>query len=137
VITGRSSLLRDAVGFGVGGLSAAVTAGASLMMICPIPPDQPGRPNYAPVALAVVVILSFLCGGFVGRRAFSADFWSELLPSVLTSYGVMFFLALISSLDLSEAAPIIGFVSVGLLASTILLLSLGRRFPQTPNTHEI
>ena len=118
----------------MGGLSAAVAAGVTLVTIYPISPDQPGRPNYGPVVLTVVVIGSFICGGFVGRRAFSALSWSDMLPSVIASYAVMGFLCLISSLDLSETARMVGFVSVGIVTSAVVLLLLGHRFPpETPN----
>ena len=133
----QTSLLRDVVGFVIGGLVAAVAAGVALVTVFPIPPDEPDRPNYGPVALAAVVIASFFCGGFIGRRAFSADFWSDLLPSVATSYAVMLFLCLTASLDLREAASMIGFATAGIVVSTTLLIFLGRRFPPKIESYEV
>jgi len=116
------------VGFIIGGLVAAVVAGVTLVTVFPIPPDESGRPNYGPVALTAVVIASFFSGGFIGRRAFSADFWSDLLPSVATSYGVMLFLCPTASLDFRETAFMIGFASAGIVISATFLIFLGRRF---------
>lgn len=116
---------------------AAVVAGVTLATVFPIPPDEPGRPNYGPVALVAVVIASFFCGGFIGRRAFSADFWSDLLPSVATSYGVMLFLCLTGSLDVRETASMLGFASAGIVVSTTLLIFLGRRFPPKLESYKI
>ena len=134
--TKHTSLVRDLAGFGFGGFVAAVIAGVSLVMVYPIPPDVPDRPNYGPVALTMTAIIAFFCGGFIGRRAFSADFWSDMLPSVITSYAVMGFLWLISDADFGEAAPMIGFVSIGIVVSTAALLVLRRRFPAKTENYE-
>jgi len=132
----QTSLLRDVVGFIVGGLSAAVAAGVSLVSVFPLQPDEPGRPNYGPAALAMLAIVTFICGGFIGRRTFSADFWSDLLLPVIISYLVMGFLCLSAGLDFREASAMIGFASVGIVVSIALLLFLSRRFPPKPQTYE-
>lgn len=135
--TKHTSLLRDFFGFGFGGGVAAIIAGVSLVTVYPIPPDLPGRPNYGPEALTMAAIIAFFCGGFIGRRAFSADFWSNVLPSVITSLAVMGFLWLISGADFGEAVPMIGFISIGIIVSTAVLFFLARRFPPKADTHEV
>jgi hypothetical protein len=132
VNTNHSSLLRDVVGFVAGGLAAAVAAALVFLAFFPLPEPKPT--DHAREALAVLVLV---VGGFIGRRAFSADFWSDLWPSVITSYVVIGFLCLISSLDFSEAAPMIGFASAGIVTSAVLLLLLGRRFPPKTQTYEV
>ena len=119
---------RDAVGFIVGGLAAAVAAALIFLAFFPLPPE-PKPTDHTGEALAALVLAVFFCGGFIGRRAFSADFWSDLLPSVIGSYFVMGFLCLTAGLDFRETATMIGFASVGIVTSTAILLVLGRRFP--------
>ncbi len=130
------SLLRDVVGFLVGSLVAAVSAALTFLAFFTLP-EEPKRTDHTGEALEILVIVVFFCGGFIGRRAFSADFWSDLWPSFITSYVVVGFLCLISRLDFSEAAPMIGFASVGIVTSTVVLLLLGRRFPPKEETVEV
>lgn len=110
---------------------------AALLFITflPLPPEQLPA-NHTGGALAVLVLVAFFCGGFIGRRAFSADSWSDLRPSFIASYVVIGFLCLISNLDFAEAASMIGFASAGIVASALALLLLGRRFPAKAETHE-
>jgi hypothetical protein len=125
--TNRPSLLRDAVGFLIGGLVAAVAAGLVFLAVFPLPPPKPT--DHTREALAVLTLVVFFCGGFIGRRGFSAAYWPDLLPSAIGSYVVIGFLCLISSLDFREAALMIGFASVGIVTSSAVLLLLRRRFP--------
>ena len=133
--TNHSSLLRDVVGFVVGGLAAAVAAALIFLAFFPLPEPKPT--DHTREALGVLVLVVFFSGGFIGRRAFSADFWSDLLPSVITSYVVIGFLCLISSLDFREAATMIGFASAGIVTSAVLLLLLGRRIPPKTEIYEV
>ena len=73
-------------------------------------------------------MVTFFCGGFIGQRAFSANFWTELLWPIAGVYSVIGFLCLTAGLDLREAAIMIGFASVGIITSTILSLILRRWF---------
>jgi multisubunit Na+/H+ antiporter MnhB subunit len=123
------------IGFFGGGVIAAVAAALVFLAFFPLPEPKPT--DHTREALAVVVLVAFFCGGFIGRRAFSADFWSDLLPSVIGSYVVVGFLCLISSLDFSESAPMVGFVSAGIVSSAIVLLLLGRRFPPKTESYEV
>ena len=127
VNTHQTSLLRDLVGFLAGGALAAVAAALTLLAFFPLPEPKPT--DHTREALAVLVLVTFFCGGFIGRRAFSADFWSDLLLSVITSYCVIGFLCLLSSLDFRESATMIGFASVGIVVSAVALFFLGHRFP--------
>ena len=133
--TNHSSLLRDVVGFVLGGLAAAVAAALTFLAFFPLPEPKPT--DHTREALAVLVLVVFFCSGFIGRRAFTLDFRSDLLPSILTSYLVIGVFCLISNLDLSEAAPMIGFASVGIITSVVFLLLLGRRFPPKTETYEV
>jgi hypothetical protein len=129
-------LLRDVIGFFGGGIAAAVAAALIFQVFFPLPPN-PKPTDHTGEALAVLVLAVFSCGGFIGRRAFSADFWSDLLPSVVTSYVVMLFLCLTASLDFRETATMIGLASVGIVASTALLIFLGRRFSLKVENYEV
>ena len=132
----QSSLLRDIVGFIVGGVTAAVASALILLAFFPLPPD-PKPTDHTGEALAVLVLVTFFCGGFIGRRGFSADFWSDLFPSVIGSYVVIGFLCLISSLDFREATTMIGFASVGIVTSVVVSLLLLRWFPPKIPNHEV
>ena len=128
----QPSLQRDAVGFLIGGLTGAIASGLAFLIFFPLPPLTPT--DHTRQALAVLTITMFFCGGFIGRRAFSADFWSDLLPSVTTSYVIIVFFCFTSGLDFGEAAPLIGLASIGIVTSVIALLVLGSRFPQQTET---
>lgn len=130
-----SSLVRDVVGFLVGGLVASVASGLTLLGFFPLPVEPDPR-NHTGEALVILALVMFFCGGFIGRRAFSADFWSDLLPSVIGSYVASVLLCVIASLDFRETATMAGFVSVGIVTSAVVLLLLGRRFPPETETYE-
>lgn len=121
-------LLRDVIGFFGGGTAAAIVVAFVFQIFYPLPPD-PKSTDHTGKALVILVLEVFFCGGFIGRRAFSADFWSDLLPSTITSYVVMLFLCLTASLDLRETAAMLAFASIGIIVSTTLLVLLGQRFP--------
>jgi hypothetical protein len=128
----ETSLLRDVIGFLVGGLVAGIASVLVFLAFVPLPPEPKPTdfsPDYTGVALTILILVTFFCGGFIGRRAFSADFWSDLLPSVVTSYAVIGFLCLLEGLDMCEVAPMVGFSSAGIIISAIALIFLGRRFP--------
>src|SRR5262245_19019546 len=125
--TTHSSLLRDAVGFLIGGTAAAIAAALVFLTFFPLPESKPA--DHTRDALAVLVLVVFFCGGFVGRRAFSADFWSDLLPSLIGSYLVICLLCFISGIPFRAAAAMIGFASAGIVTSMTVLLLLSRRFP--------
>src|SRR5438477_13074239 len=73
-----SSLLRDVVGFVVGGLAAAVAAALIFLAFFPLPEPKPT--DHTREALGVLVLVVFFSGGFIGRRPFRAVFWSDLFP---------------------------------------------------------
>jgi len=127
-----NTLARNMVGFLVGGIAAALAAALTFLAFFPLPEPEPT--DHTREALAVLVLVMFFCGGFVGRRAFNADFWSDLLPSVLGSYAVIGFLCLLSSLTWREAAPLIGFATAGIVTSAVILRLLNRRFPPKADT---
>jgi hypothetical protein len=132
----QSSLLRDMVGFLVGGVVAALASSIILLVFFPLPPEPTGT-DHTGEALVILAGVVFFCGGFIGRRAFSLDFWSDMLPSVFTSYFVMVFLCLTASLDLRESLIMIGFASVGIAASITTTLLLLYWFPQKVQKHEV
>lgn len=122
-----SSLYRDVIGIFGGGIVAAVTAVLAFLAFIPLPEPKPT--DHTREALGMVIVAAFFSGGFIGRRAFSADCWSDMLPSVAGSYAVIGFLCLISGLDISESASMVGFISVGIVSSAAVSLLAGRRFP--------
>ena len=133
--TTHSSLARDVVGFLLGGIAGALAAALTFLAFFPLPEPKPT--DHTREALAVLVLVVFFCGGFVGRRAFSADFWSDFLPAVLISFAVVGFLCFLSGLSFSEAGPMIGFASVGIITSAVVLRLLSRRFPSKTDTYDV
>jgi hypothetical protein len=132
--TNRPSLLRDAVGFSVGGMVAAGSAGLVFVAFIPLPPSNPT--DYTRAALAILLFVMFFCGGLIGRVAFNAEFWSDLLTLVIGSFIGIGLLCFISSLYVGEAAEMMGFASVGIFTSAAVLLILGRRFPAKIENYE-
>jgi len=131
----RSSLARDAVGFLLGGILAAIGAGLIFVAFFPLPKEQNPR-NHTGEAFAITVLVMFLCGGFIGRRGFSAEALSDLLPPVIGTYVAVILLALTAGLGFSELAPLVGFVSAGVVASAVGSLLLMRWFPPKSPNHD-
>jgi hypothetical protein len=131
----QSSFLRDLTGFLVGGVTAALATGFVFSAFHPMPAERTPH-NHTPEVLAVLVIAMFFAGGFIGRRGMSADFYSDLLPSIIGTYLVLGFLCVIASLDFVEIAAVLGFVTVGVVTSVVVSLLLLRWFPPKID-HEI
>lgn len=127
-------LFRDIVGFLVGGLLAALLSAVVFLALFPLPPPKPT--DHTREALAMLVLVNFLCGAFIGRRAFSADFASQLLLSVGGSYTVMVLLCVMAGLDFLETTRMIGLASAGIIPSAVALFLLGRRFPPKTESYE-
>ena len=128
----QSSLSRDVAGFLLGGVFAAIAAGLMFVAFFPLPKEQDPR-NYTGGAFMITILVMFFCGGFIGRRGFSADAFSDLLPSVIGTYVVVVILCLMAGLDFGELAPLVGFATAGVIASAAGSLLLLRWFP--PRTH--
>ena len=125
----QPSLRRDLTGFVVGALAAATVAGLVFFLIYPpLPESNPSRHDRG-AALAILVIAMFFCGGFIGRRGFSADFLSDLVWPVVGSYIAVVFLCLLASFSLGETATMAAFATAGILSSALVSLVLLRRFP--------
>jgi hypothetical protein len=123
----RPSLLRDVIGFIVGGLVGAVTVGLVYVAFLGKPTGAHNGEDGAP--LATLILFMFFAGGFIGRRGFNADFFSDLFPSAIGAYVVAAFLCVIAGLSFIESATMIGFVTVGVIGSAAATLLLMRRFP--------
>ena len=80
----------------------------------------------------MTILVMFFCGGFIGRRGFSAEALSDLIPSVIGTFVTVVLLSLTAGLDLGELAALVGFASAGVVASAVGSLRLMRWFP--PNT---
>ena len=100
----QPSLVRDIIGFFIGGVSAAVAAGLVFVAFFPLPTENDPR-NHVGRTFVMLAVVMFLCGGFIGRRGFSAEALSDLLPSIIGTYAVAGLLPLFSGLSLSEIAP--------------------------------
>jgi len=124
----QSSFLRDLAGFVVGGITAALATGLVFIAFNPIPTVRTPH-NHAPEVLALLAVAMFFAGGFIGRRGISAEFRSELLRPVIGTYLIIAFLCLIASLDLTETGAVLGFVTVGVVASAAVSLLILRWFP--------
>jgi hypothetical protein len=133
VDTNRPSLARDTAGFFLGGILAAVTAGLAFVAFFPLPKEHDPR-NHTGEAFIMTVLVMFFCGGFIGRRGFSAEALSDLLPSVIGTFVTVILLSLVAGLDFGELAPLVGFASAGIVASAGGSLLLMRWFPpKTPH----
>ena len=125
----QSSFLRDLIGFLVGAVVAAATAGLVFVLFYPpLPESNPSRHDRAG-ALAILVIVMFFSGGFIGRRGFSADFLSDLRWPVVGSYIVVVFLCFLASFSLGEIATMVAFATTGILSSAVVSVILLSRFP--------
>src|SRR5438105_11572491 len=125
----QSSFLRDLIGFLVGAVVAAAAAGLVFVLFYPpLPESNPSRHDRAG-ALAILVIVMFFSGGFIGRRGFSADFLSDLRWPVVGSYIVVVFLCFLASFSLGEIATMVAFATTGILSSAVVSVILLSRFP--------
>jgi hypothetical protein len=124
----NQSFARDAVGFLAGSILAAVAAGLIFVAFFPLPKENDPR-NHTGEAFMMTVLVMFFCGGFIGRRGFSAEALSDFLPSVIGTYVVVLVLPLVAGLSFSEIVPFLGFASAGVVASVVGSLLLLRWFP--------
>jgi hypothetical protein len=133
VNTSQSSIARDTAGFLAGAILAAVAAGLIFVAFFPLPKESDPR-NHTGEAFMMTVLVMFFCGGFIGRRGFSAEALSDLLPSVIGTYVVVVLLPLFAGLSFRELLPFLGFASTGVAASVAGSLLLLRWFPtKSPN----
>jgi hypothetical protein len=123
-----SSFARDASGFFAGGILAAIAAGLLFVAFNPLPKEYNPH-NHIREAFIMTVLVMFFCGGFIGRSGFSAEAWSDFVPSVMGTCIVVFVLPLIAGLSIIELAPFLGFASAGVAASLIASLLFLKWFP--------
>ena len=133
--TNRPSLARDTAGFLLGGMLAAVAAGLVFVAFFPLPKEHNPR-NHTGEAFMMTVLVMFFCGGFIGRRGFSAEALTDLLPSVIGTFVAVVLLSLTAGLDFGELAPLVGFASAGVVASAVGSLLLMRWFPPKTPHHD-
>ena len=124
----RPSFIRDALGFVAGGILAAVSSGLVFLAFVPLGDIYDGR-NHVPEAFMLTVLVMFFCGGFIGRRGFSAEARSDFVPSIIGTYVAVVGLPLLAGLSLIEALPFVGFASVGVASAVIASLIFSKRFP--------
>ncbi len=120
----KRSFIRDAVGFVAGGILAALSAGLIFVAFIPLGDIHEGR-NHVPEAFMLTVLVMFFCGGFIGRRGFSAEAASDFLPSIVGTYVAVLGFPLLAGLSLKEALPLVGFATVGVgsaFAASLLFL---------------
>jgi hypothetical protein len=124
----RSPLVRDVVGLFLGGIASATVAALVMLAFVSLPKDP--RPyDHTREVLGLLLLVTFLCGGFVGRKAFNVDYWSEVLPTVIGCYVVMIFLGVVSSVDFLVSATLIGFATPGIVSSAVVMRVLCRWLP--------
>ena len=112
---------------------APIAAGFIFVAFFPLPKEHDPR-NHTGEAFMMTVLVMFFCGGFIGRRGFSAEALSDFLPSIIGTYVVVVVLPLFAGLSFSELAPFLGFASAGIIASVLGSLLLLRWFPpKSPN----
>jgi hypothetical protein len=120
--------MRDALGFIAGGVLAAASAGLIFVVFIPLGDIYDGR-NHVPEAFMLTVLVMFFCGGFIGRRGFSAEARSDFLPSIIGTYVAVLGLPLLAGLSLGEALPFVGFASVGVVSAVAASVIFLKWFP--------
>lgn len=127
----RPSIFRGFVGFFIGGLPAAIAAAIIFLAFFPMSQNsEPG--DRAGGALIALVLVTFLCGGVIGRKGFSADTWSDLLPPFAGCYVLIGLLCFLSTLDSHEKMLLVAFASAGMLTSAVVSLTFLCCFPPSP-----
>ena len=124
----RPSFIRDALGFAAGGVVAATSAGLVFVAFIPLGDIYDGR-NHVPEAFMLTVLVMFFCGGFIGRRGFSAEAPSDFLPSIIGTYIAVIGLPLLAGLSFREALPFVGFASAGVATAMVASLVFLKKFP--------
>ena len=124
----QPSFMRDALGFIAGGILGAASTGLIFVAFIPLGDIYDGR-NHAPTAFMLTVLVMVFCGGFIGRRGFSAEARSNFLPSIIGTYVAVVGFPLLSGLSLVEALPFVGFASVGVVSVVIASLVFLKWFP--------
>jgi hypothetical protein len=113
----RTITTSDAIGFLVGGISAAGVTVLCFRAVFPLPTEsKPGV--HVLETLVILACVAFLAGGFIGRAAYNALHWPEMLRPILGSFaaiGILWWL-----LPVREVAPLIG--GMATCAATMLLL---------------
>ena len=107
-----------------------MTAGIAFYLLVPMPPETSPSRGDTGAAGALLVLMMFFAGGFIGGRGFTADFISDVFRPVLCSYAIIGFLFLLPGWPFTVIAIMIGFVSVGIISSAVCSLLLLRWFPQ-------
>ena len=123
----RQSLPRDVIGFLAGGFAGAT--GAALVYLASLGAPKGAHNGEDGAPLAALTSYMLFAGGFIGRSGFTADFRSDLYPSIIGSYVVAVFLCLTAGVSFGELSAMIGFVTVGILVSAVSSLLLMRCFP--------
>ena len=126
----QNSFLRYLVGFLAGATTASASTALTFLAFVPIPPETSPSHHDVGGMLALLVIVMLFSGGFIGGRGFNADFLSDLLRPILGSYAGIGFLSLLAFWGhWGGCAAMIGFSSVGIVASAGCSLLLLRYFP--------
>ncbi len=124
-----ASPIRDIVGFLLGGISGALSAGVVHEMLYPLPEVASPR-DHTLEGLVIVVLTTFLAGGWIGSVGISVDFLSDFLAPILVPSLIIGFLGFVAQLDVSEILHFLGFSLVGMAASVLVSLLLYHRTEQ-------
>jgi hypothetical protein len=126
----QNSFLRYLIGFLAGATTSSASTALTFLAFVPIPPESSPSRHDVSGALALMVVVMVFAGGFIGGRGFNADFLSDLLRPIFGSYAVIGFLSLLAFWGhWGGIAAMIGFSSVGIVASAGCSLLLLRYFP--------
>lgn len=120
--------MRNVIGFLIGMVLGSGAAALTFLCFYSLPAEPDPR-NHNGEAFAILVLVMAICGGFIGHRGFTADFFSDLLWPVGVVYGIIMFLCLLSSISFGEIAIMIGLASAGVLASAAGSILLRKWFP--------
>ena len=126
----NSSFLRDLVGYAIGGLAGAIASGWIVISIYPLPAIPDPR-DHTGEALVFISSLAFLCGGFIGRRAFTPSSFADILRPTLKSGAVGIVLCWMIGLSAKESVTSLLLFGSGLVASGLFAFLFSRIFPSS------
>jgi len=120
--------IRDLIGIVVGGGSASGAASGVFLSFHSLSADHDPH-GYNLAVLSGLVLATLISGGFIGRRGFNLECWTDVIPSFLGSLAIIGFVVLLIRLDFAVWAQLLGFVFVGNLSAVITSFRFRIWFP--------
>jgi hypothetical protein len=101
-----------------------------------IPPESSPSRHDVIGAFALLMLMMFFAGGFVGARGLTADFVSDILRPAFCWYAIIIFLCALPGWSLGEAAGTIGLATAGIFSTVVCTLLLTRYITFRPEQED-